>query len=268
MKKRKIFRWIKAIIIIYCGIGIGLYFFQDHFLFHPEIIPRDQKLTFDKPFQEMDIPFGKTDTINMVKFFPKDSIRKGIVLYYHGNKQNILRYQKFADNFTKNGYEVWMEDYPGFGKSIGERNEKILYEQAKLIYDMAASIHSADSIIIFGKSFGTGVASYLASEKKCKRLILETPYYSIPALFDSYAPIYPATLMAKYKIPTYQYLQKINVPITIFHGTDDGVIPYNNASRLKRVLKSTDEFITIEKGTHHNLNDFPLFRNKLDSLLK
>ncbi len=267
MKKRKIFRWIRAIIIIYCGLGIVLYFFQDYFLFHPEIIPRNQKLTFDKPFQEIDIPFDKTDTINLVKFFTKDSIRKGIVLYYHGNKQNLLRYQKFADNFTKNGYEVWMEDYPGFGKSIGERNEQKLYEQATLIYNMAASKYNSDSIIIFGKSLGTGIASYVASEKKCKQLILETPYYSIPALFGSYAPIYPTTAMSKYKIPTYEYLQRTNVPITIFHGTDDGVIPYSNASRLKAVLKPTDEFITIEEGTHHDLNDFPLFRNKLDSLL-
>jgi len=36
---------------------------------------------------------------------------------------------------------------------------------------------------------------------------------------------------------------------------------------LKTVLKPRDEFITIENGTHHNLNDFPLFHRKLDSLL-
>ena len=125
----------------------------------------------------------------------------------------------------------------------------------------------SDSIIIFGKSFGTGIAAYVASEKKCQQLILETPYYSIPALFGSYAPIYPTTRMSIYKIPTYQYIQQVKVPVTIFHGTDDGVIPYSNAARLKAVLKPTDEFITIEKGTHHNLNDFPLFRQKLDSLL-
>ena len=71
-----------------------------------------------------------------------------------------------------------------------------------------------------------------------------------------------------YKIPTNKFLQEVNYPITIFHGTDDGVIPYRCAVKLKAVLKPTDEFITIENGTHHNLNDFTLFHQKLDTLLQ
>jgi pimeloyl-ACP methyl ester carboxylesterase len=74
--------------------------------------------------------------------------------------------------------------------------------------------------------------------------------------------------MSKYKIPTYQYLEDVKVPITIFHGTNDGVIPYSCAVKLKEVLKPTDQFITIEKGSHNDLNDFSLYHQKLDSLLK
>ena len=74
--------------------------------------------------------------------------------------------------------------------------------------------------------------------------------------------------MSTYKIPVNKFLVDVDYPITIFHGTDDGVIPYRNAARLKTVLKPTDEFITIEKGTHHNLNNFDLYRQKLDSLLR
>ena len=73
----------------------------------------------------------------MIKFFPADSVRKGVVVYYHGNKENIERYAKFANNFTKHGYEVWMEDYPGFGKTTGERTEKKMYEQALQVQKMA-----------------------------------------------------------------------------------------------------------------------------------
>jgi pimeloyl-ACP methyl ester carboxylesterase len=108
----------------------------------------------------------------------------------------------------------------------------------------------------------------VASASACKRLILETPYYSIPALFSTYAPIYPTSAMANYKIPTGEYLEETRCPVTIFHGDDDGVIPYRCASKLKNKLKPGDEFITIEKGHHNNLNDFPLFHKKLDSLLE
>ena len=219
------------------------------------------------PFEEMDIAVNNTDTINLVKFFPKHSVRKGVVLYFHGNRGNIARYTRFVNNFTRHGYEVWMEDYPGFGKSVGKRSEEILYNEAVQLYKLAASRYHTDSIIIYGKSFGTGIAAYTAAAGNAKRLILETPYYSIPALFSCYAPIYPNQRMANYKIPVNEYLQDIKYPITIFHGTDDGVIPYSNAKKLKQVLKTTDEFITIEGGTHRNLNTYPLFQQKLDSLL-
>jgi alpha-beta hydrolase superfamily lysophospholipase len=69
-----------------------------------------------------------------------------VVIYFHGNKENINRYAKFATNFTKQGYEVWMEDYPGFGKSVGNRNEKVLYQQAEQVYKLAASKYKKDSI--------------------------------------------------------------------------------------------------------------------------
>ncbi len=258
---------MKVIIILYSAIGIALYYLQERFLFHPEKLSAAYVYHFDFPFEEFNIPFNKTDTINMVKFFPQDAVRKGVVLYFHGNKQNIERYAKFAANFTCRGYEVWMEDYPGFGKSVGERSEKKLYDAAVQIQKMALGKYGKDSIIIYGKSFGTGIAAYLASVSNCKRLILETPYYSIPALFSCYAPIYPTAAMATYKMPVNDYLQEVKYPITIFHGTDDGVIPYRCAVKLKSVLKPSDEFIAIVKGTHHNLNDFKLFHVKLDSLL-
>jgi uncharacterized protein len=266
--KQKMFRWIKVVLFLYAAIGIALFYLQEFFLFHPEKLPKDYVRHFDMPFQEINIPFNEKDTMNMVKFFPKDSLRKGVVLYYHGNKQNIERYAKFVTGFTQHGYEVWMEDYPGFGKSMGAITEKKLYEQALVIQKMAASKYAADSIILYGKSLGTGIAAYVASKTKARQLILETPYYSIPDLFSSYAPIYPTQRMSRYKIPSFEYLQKVNYPITIFHGTGDGVIPYRCAAKLKSILKQTDEFITIEDGTHHNLATFDLYRKKLDSLLQ
>lgn len=260
-------RWIKITVLLYASIGIALYYLQEKFLFHPVALPRDYQYHFDTPFKETDIAVNSTDTINVVQFFPTDSPRKGIVVYFHGNKENIGRYAKFATNFTKHGYEVLMEDYPGFGKSVGQRNEKILYQQAQQVYKMALSKYHADSIIIYGKSFGTGIASYIAATNNCNQLILETPYYSIPSLFSCYAPIYPTNRMAWYKLPTNEYLQDLKKPIAIFHGTDDGVIPYRCAKKLKAVLKPTDMFITIKGGTHHDLNNFELYHHVLDSLL-
>lgn len=264
---KKVIKWLRNLLVVYLLLGLTLYFLQTFFLFHPKRLPADYTFHFDTPFEEVKIPFEAKDTISMVKFFPAVAVRKGVVIYFHGNKQNIERYAKFAGNFTSHGYEVWMEDYPGFGKSKGERNEGKLYRQALLIYQLAHAKYAGENIILYGKSFGTGIAAYTASQRNCRSVILETPYYSIPDLFSSYAPIYPAALMAKYTIPANEYLKLVKAPVTIFHGTSDEVIPYYCAAKLKGVLKPTDVFITIPKGTHHNLNEFELFHQKLDSIL-
>ena len=123
INKRKIFFWLKIIVIIYCSIGIALYYLQDKLLFHPEKLPSDYTFPFKHPFKEVEIPVNKTDTISLVQFLPESSVKKGLVVYYHGNLQNVQHYESFASLFTARGYEVWMPDYPGYGKSTGEINE-------------------------------------------------------------------------------------------------------------------------------------------------
>lgn len=265
--KRKVIRWLTVIGFLYGSIGIALFYLQEKFLFHPEPLASDYVFKFNTPFKEINIAINERDTLNLIQFFPENTVPKGVVLYFHGNTGNVIRYEKYVKNFTKDGYEVWMPDYPGFGKTTGKLTEENMDMEAKEVYKLAHSKFAADSIIVYGKSLGTGVASLIAAKYECKRLILETPYYSIPSLFSSYAPIYPTTRMAHFKFPVGENLKEVKAPVTIFHGTADKVIFYRNAARLKKVLKPGDEFITIENGGHNNLNDFPLFHEKLDSVL-
>ena len=266
-KLKKIWKWFKIAVLSYVIIGIGLFIFQEKFIFHPEKLPADYQYKFDTPFRQIDLPVSDNKNLSIVQFTVPDSLRTGIVLYFHGNRKNINRYAHNATNFTRSGYEVWMIDYPGYGKSTGRRTEQVLYDDALIFYKMAISRVSAEHIVIYGKSLGTGIAARLASVRDCKRLILETPYYSMDALANHYFFIYPVMPMSKYAIPTYQCFEYINAPITIFHGTNDGVIPYKQAKRL--VAKKTGtELITLNKGEHNNLTSFPLYHHKLDSLLK
>ena len=264
---KKIRKWLLIFIACYVVIGAGLYFFQDKILFHPESLAADHPFNFQTSFKEINLSVNAEKNLSIVQFTVPDPVCKGVVLYFHGNRKNIERYASYAKNFTKNNYEVWMIDYPGFGKSTGKRSEQIMYKDASTLYQMARSRFSKDSIIIYGKSLGTGVAAQLASVKDCKRLILETPYYSIDALMGHYAFIYPVSRMTKYYLPVYRYFEKIEAPITLFHGTNDEVIPYNHSIKLSKE-KPGVQLITIEKGKHNNLNNSPFFHQQLDSLLQ
>ena len=266
MNRKKILRWVKVILIIYCLVGLAAYYFQDVFFFRPVPLSKDQAYKFTQPHKEILLPYNEKSDISIVQF-TVDTPAKGVVLYFHGNRTNISRYEKNAPFFTRNGYEVWMIDYPGYGKSTGEFSEQTLYDWALVFYKLARVRFSSGSIIIYGKSFGTGIAAQLASVRDCRSLILETPYYDFPSVAGQYLPIYPVHTMVRFKIPTHEYLKKVTAPITIFHGTGDGVIWYSNASRLKPFLKPGDEFITIPGGSHNDLAGSSLYKEKIDSVL-
>ena len=266
--RKRIFNWIKIILLVYAIIGIAFFYFQDKILFHPQKLAADYQYKFKGRVEEINIPFNETDTIDIVKFLPDSVPIKGVVIYYHGNMKNIAHYANFVAPFLKSGYEVWIEDYPGFGKSTGIITEQKLYDQALQVKKLADVKFHSDSIIIYGKSLGTGIAANVATRTKAKMLILETPYYSIPSLFSSYAFMYPNEQMSNYKLPTNLFLQDVACPVIIFHGTSDGVIPYRNARKLLSVLKSTDKFITVEGASHNNVNANPRYFQAIDSLLR
>ncbi len=142
-----------------------------------------------------------------------------------------------------------------------------MHEDAAILYQMARARFGKDSIIIYGKSIGTGVATQLASLKDCKKLILETPYYSIDALARHYAFIYPVSWMLRYHFPNYEYLKKVEAPVTTIHGKKDEVIPYAQSQKLVNENPAI-KLVTIEGGKHNNLNDSPLFQEQLDALLQ
>ncbi len=265
--KASFYKKIKVILAVYALTGIALFYLQDKLLFHPKILPPDYSFHFALPHSEQNIDMDAATHINIVQFTVPDSIRKGLVVYFHGNRENVNHYAGYAINFVKQGYEVWMPDYPGFGKSTGKLTEQRLYDMALQVYKMARVKYQPAQIVLYGRSLGTGVAAQLASVRDCKRLILETPYYSFTSMTRLLFWMYPVNQLMHFKIQTHEYLPKVTAPVSIFHGTADGVIPYFNAKRLKNVLKKEDEFITIEGGSHNNLNDFPLMQHKLDSLL-
>jgi pimeloyl-ACP methyl ester carboxylesterase len=264
LRRKTIKRSLLILSGLYLAGGIALYFLQDLFLFHPRPLSKDHKFNFTYPYKEVNIPVGNRN-LSIIQF-KSSSASKGVVLYFHGNRDNIERYGSIVPLFTNEGYELWMIDYPGFGKSTGERSEENIYKDAATLYDLAIQTFSPNQLVIYGRSIGTGPAAQLASIKESRMLILETPYYSIDALAKSYFPIYPVKLLTRYSFPVADYLQKLKVPSYILHGTSDEVIPYDQAIRLRKEHPST-HLITIEGGRHNDLANYELFRATLKRLL-
>ena len=246
--------------------GSALYFIQESFLFRPTVLTQDYQYQFNHQFEELNLKTEDDATINAIHFKAKNP--KGVILYFHGNAGDLSRWGTIVEDFVNYDYDVFIMDYRTYGKSTGKLSEKALYNDAQLCYDYVSKLFKAEDIIIYGRSLGTGIASYLASSNLCQQLILETPYYSIADVAKSRFPIFSVKTLLKYKLPTHKHLEGTDCPITIFHGTEDYVVPYKSGKKLNDLSSKAINFITIDGGSHNNLVEFDVFHSELKKILK
>lgn len=244
--------------------------FQEKLIFRNTQIPLNYQYEFNGDFNEMWFQPEVGVNLNALYFRTDSAKRKGLVVYFHGNADDLRRWGKYADDFTKNHYDILMIDYRQFGKSTGELSEKALHADARYVYEWAKKQFPEDEIVIYGRSLGTGIATRLASETNPKILLLETPYFSLIDVGESYLSILPYDRLLRYKMRTDLCIQAVKCPIHLFHGTKDEVVPYQSSLKLAKLLnkKPSEILTTIPEGKHKNLGEFQEYHLALDSLLK
>ena len=259
---------ISVMLLVYLVGALLIYFFQETLIFRSRALPASHQFDSSLPHREIIVAVNKQDTLHAVLYRPDSGAIRGLVLYFHGNRQNIGWYEKFVPYFTQLGYEVLMPDYPGYGKSKGKITEQKLYEWATLTYQIARKRYAADSLTIYGKSLGTGIAAQLASRRDCKHLMLETPYYRFSDVLQRFLPLYPMNLLLRYQLPTYQYLPLVSAPITLLHGTKDGIVSFAQSQKLSALFKPQDKLVVVEGGSHNDLYRFSKTTEWLASTLR
>lgn len=265
-KIRKIVYPVLFVFCLYIISGLILSKQQEKIIFKPQKLPEDYSFNFSTPFKELNIPLNENSRLNAVLL--KAQQPKGLVLYFHGNKGNITTYARKMPVFLKNHFDVLLMDYPGYGKSTGSHEEQDLYHDGLIMYQLAKNYFGPDSLLIYGQSLGAAIAAYVASRRRCRLLILESPFYSMDALAKHHFPVYPVKKLLKYHFPVYHFIQRIEAPIFIFQGTEDRTVPYSQAKRLKPLLKPGDTFVSVSRAKHNNLVDQPLYRKVMDSILR
>lgn len=264
--KKRLKRTITVVIALYLMIGASLYFFQEKLIFLPTKLSQDYEYQFNYPFEELFFETDKDVSINALHF--KTENPKGVILYFHGNAGDLSRWGKITEYLVALHYDVLVMDYRTYGKSRGKLSETALYDDAQYCYNYLLKQYEESKITLYGRSLGTGIASNLASNNNPKQLILETPYYSIEHVAKYRFPIFPVKHVLKYKFPTYQYLPKVNCAISIFHGTEDFIVPYDSGKKLLELNIQNLNFITIKGGSHNDLKNFETYNTAIKTILK
>ncbi len=253
------------ILFIYVLLSLLFYFLQHFFFFRPERLPHDFKYQYSFPFEEKQFDLPDGGRINAIWFKVPNSL--GVVYFLKGNSRSIKGWGKFAKDYVGKGYDFFMMDYRGFGKSRGKRSEHIIYSDTEYIYNWLTEQYDQSKVVVLGRSLGCGFAARVAAWNHPKMLILDSPYYSFEYQIRRFAWWLPLKLILRYKIPTWQYLQKVKCPVYIIHGDKDFLISYEQGVRLQKLIPELATLITIKGARHNNLPEFEAYHKALYRIL-
>jgi alpha-beta hydrolase superfamily lysophospholipase len=251
--------------VLYVGLCLLFYFGQDLFFFRPERLAHTFRYQYPFPFTEINFDMEDGGVVNALHFRVPNS--KGVVFYVKGNSRSIKGWGKFAKDFVGKGFDFFILDFRGFGKSRGRRTEQILFSDLQHVYQWLADEYTEDRIVLYGRSLGSGLAARIASWNRPRLLILDCPYYSFLYHIKRYGFFLPITWLLRYQIRTDRFITKVRCPIHIIGGVKDRLIPYRQCEMLQQLAPENIMLHPIAQAGHNNLPEFPEYHDLLYDVL-
>jgi len=148
MKKKNLKKVLIGILIFYIAVVATVYALQKYIIFQSVKLDRNFEYTFKNPHEEYFLKTADEVELNVLLFKTQQQ-RKGLVLYFHGNADNLKRWGTIQEDFVSRGYDIVVSDYRGFGKSTGTSDEQLFYEDAQLIYEWVLEKYTTRLILPF-----------------------------------------------------------------------------------------------------------------------
>ena len=179
-----------------------------------------------------------------------------VVLYFHGNGDFLAGFFARFRDLIADGTGLVALSYRGYAGSSGQPSEQGLLQDAAAAYDFTTARYSADRIVVWGFSLGSGVAVALAAEQPVAKLILEAPYTSIADVAASAFPIFPVRLVLRDPFHSDQRIAQVKAPLLVMHGARDPTIPIAFGERLFALAHEPKLLVRFPEGGHNDLDDF------------
>lgn len=205
-----------------------------------------------------------------LKNFQKLKRPKSLVLYFHGNGQNLSAHFLNLAWLTRKGHDVLIFDYRGYGKSAGVPIQEGVHYDALAAMDYGYHLGKkigAKKFIVYGQSLGGAISLKALAEFKHKDkvdlLVQDSTFSSyqdlaFEKLNDSWvtwliSPI--AYLLISDKYATNDVWKDVpkKIPLLVIHGSNDEVVPLHHGEKIYQASNNPKYFWKIKNGTHTDI---------------
>ena len=249
--------WILKLLIVSLGVYVFLsayiYFIQSSLLYYPDMPGRNLATSPENiGLTYQNIELITEDNIKLHGWFIPNDKTKETVLFFHGNAGNISHRLESIEIFHRLGLNVFIIDYRGYGQSEGKTTEKGTYRDAEAAWNYLNKTRgiSSQQIIIFGRSLGASIATWLANKYTPAGLIIESGFTSVASMGQRLYPFLPIRWLTHFRYDTRQYVKNVSCPVMIAHSSDDEIIPYAEGLEIFQTAPEPKIFLDMRGG--HN----------------
>lgn len=242
----------------------NMFYQPDHYLHFP---PERLNLLYENRM------FPSSDGTRLHSwFFPQQiegkkltTPKKGLVVLFHGNAENLSSHYVSVAWLTQHGYDVWVWDYRGYGLSQGEADLDGVYLDSLAALKYAHDLREKESypqLVTVGQSLGGNILMRaLKDDPKAKEItlvVIDSSFLSYEKIAKTTAKsvwvLYPlsffAPLLISEKYSPEPFIGTYPYPVVVMHSKSDKVIPFSFGEEIYEKWGGPKKFWVSEKAPH------------------
>ncbi|MEH6813916.1 MAG: alpha/beta fold hydrolase [Motiliproteus sp.] len=247
---------LAVFLLLYALIASLVFLFQERLIFHPQTLDASDRARF----QSYQVSFENEGHLLQGWYVPakqpeqpQQSNPGPLTIYYGGNGEevswNIPYFQQHLDS------SFLFLNYRGYGDSSGTPSESTLKSDALAAFDHFKSVQDPSQIILFGRSLGSGVAAYVASQRPVDAVVLVTPFDSLTAVASLHYPLLPVRWLLKHRFNSVALAPQINTPLLSLLAGRDQVVPHEHGQELEKNWQGVVLSLSFPRANHLTIAD-------------
>lgn len=246
---RRMLVWVAmAIAVVYLALCALLYVQQRRLIYYPQFTRASSAQT--------DVAITRPDTV--LRGWAINRGQEKALLYFGGNAESVEANREAFARWLPS-HTVYLVAYRGYGASDGEPSEAALFADALAVHDDVAKRHPAGRLAIAGRSLGSGVAAYVATERDVTDLVLITPFDSLAAVAQSHYPLFPVRLLLKDHYDSAVRLPGYHGRLLVLRAGQDMVVPPPHTDRLLAAFNGRAQVVDFPTASHDELSSDPTY---------
>lgn len=245
------------ILVCFLLAGCSHVFYQPSDVHYLE--PLQFKLKYD------DIFFQSKDGVKLHGwYFPTPQKKaKGTIVHFHGNAQNISTHFLSLAWMIKEGFNLFVFDYRGYGISEGSPSQKGVYNDAIAAISKGIELHQNQGLfVVYGQSLGGAISLRALADmdqSKIDLIVQDSTFSSYKSIgFDVlkrswftyiFSPL--AFLLVSDEYASDKIISKITPPTLVVVSKKDQIVPKKFGKEIYRKLRTEKKWLwTLEDGQH------------------